>query len=274
MNAMIRKVKNSIILGLFMLISVASLAQDDKEKIVVPLTTPGKAGTLEVGLVYGSIKVTGYDGKDVIVTTFMKNKGYHSEATKGGMKRIENRSMQMTVEEKDNNVQISTDSWNHTLGIEVLVPSNFSLKLSTVNDGDILVDNVKGEIEANNVNGEIKMTNISGSALLNTVNGDVFINFKEVTAGKPMAFTTLNGDVDVTFPPLAKFNLKMKSEQGEIYSDFDFETIKVDPRVENVNKGNYKKYTIESWVNGKVNGGGPEMLLKTMNGDILIRKSK
>ena len=40
-------------------------------------------------------------------------------------------------------------------------------------------------------------------------------------ADKAMAFTSFNGPVDVTLPATIKANLKMRSDQGEIFTDFD-----------------------------------------------------
>ena len=40
----------------------------------------------------------------------------------------------------------------------------------------------------------------------------------------------------------------------------------------NASGGSYK-VKVEQWVNSKINGGGPEMLFKTFNGDIIIRSN-
>ncbi len=36
-----------------------------------------------------------------------------------------------------------------------------------------------------------------------------------------MSFSTMNGDVDVTMPGDVKARVKLKSDNGEIYSDFE-----------------------------------------------------
>ena len=43
----------------------------------------------------------------------------------------------------------------------------------------------------------------------------------QVTPNREMAFTSLNGTVDVTLPAATKANLRLRSSNGEIYSDFD-----------------------------------------------------
>ena len=43
------------------------------------------------------------------------------------------------------------------------------------------------------------------------------------------------------------------------------------PKVDRSTQGSFK-VTIENWVYGKVNGGGPEFMFNNMNGNIYIRK--
>ncbi|MDB5211556.1 MAG: hypothetical protein JWQ30_2383, partial [Sediminibacterium sp.] len=69
--------------------AMAKQATDQKEQLVVPLSEPGKPFKLNVGLINGSIKVTGYEGKDVVIdiSTDDKRKGDRKESA-NGMKRI------------------------------------------------------------------------------------------------------------------------------------------------------------------------------------------
>ncbi len=59
--------------------------------MVVPLSEPGKPVTLEAHLMRGSIKVIGYEGKDVIVQVHMdssKEEEEDRDDDSKGMKRI------------------------------------------------------------------------------------------------------------------------------------------------------------------------------------------
>lgn len=265
-----------VLLLIISLIFSKKIAAQDNEKIVVPLAQPGKAGYLEVNLFSGSIKVTGYSGKEVIVIAESKETDHEEHGEKKeaqGMKRIKNNSMELEVEEKDNKVEVRSNSMQN-MNLTIQVPYNFSLNLKTVNEGDLIVENVTGEIEADNVNGEIKMKDIGGSAVLNTVNGGIDVFFKEIDKGKPMAFTTLNGDLNISFPADIKSTIKMRSEMGEIYTDFDIQPSSNAGKVEKVQDGKGTKYKLEKWITGNVNGGGPEYTFKTMNGNIYIKKRK
>jgi DUF4097 and DUF4098 domain-containing protein YvlB len=142
-----------------------------------------------------------------------------------------------------------------------------------VNDGEVTVENVTGELEVNNVNDKITLTNISGSVVANTVNGDVNVTFKSVDPKASMAFSTLNGDVNVTLPADTKANLKLKSDNGDVFSDFDIDIDKTPSKVDKTNEPGMYKIKKDDWVYGKINGGGPEMMMKNMQGDIYVKKA-
>ncbi|HTP80599.1 MAG TPA: hypothetical protein VMM57_09370 [Bacteroidota bacterium] len=90
-----------------------------------------------------------------------------------------------------------------------------------------------------------------------------------------MSFSSLNGEIDVTFPSTIKATLSMKTEQGEIYSDFDIAMDNSAPKVEEGGKGKGRYHvSVEHTMRGKVNGGGAEIQFKNYNGDIYIRKGK
>lgn len=262
----------------FTAISAPLMAQGDlKEQLSIPLTDPAKPGTLKVHLVSGSIRVTGYNGNQVVIdaSTKQPDKPEKPKENAEGMKRIsKNGALDISATEENNVVNVSSKLFNTKMELNIKVPMKFSLNVGTVNNGDILIENVDGEMEITNVNGDIRLTNISGSAVANTVNGLLKVNFKTVDTKSPMAFSTLNGNVDVTLPPTAKFDVKLKSDQGDIYSDFDVDVDKgVQQATKTVKDGMYK-VSIEDWVKGKVNGGGSEIMMKNMNGNIYLRKAK
>jgi hypothetical protein len=283
---MITKIK--LIGCLFLLFSFYMKGQDS-EQLSIPLTYPNKPGTLKLGVINGSIKVKGYDGIEVLIdassndgedgngarTSRHQNRGRNDKGN--GMKKIsKSNGFGVSAEEKNNVIEAGVDNPNSDIDIVVSVPRNFSLQLSNVNGSDIIVENVNGNHEISNVNEGIVLKNVGGSVLANTINGDINVSFTTVTPDTPMAFTNLNGDIILTFPPSMKANVKAQTENGEIYSDFDLamsnETSKKQV-TKDTKKGMYK-IVKDDWVKGSINGGGPEILLKTMNGDLFIKKGK
>lgn len=263
-------------LFILLIVSGGRLLAQGTQQLVVPLSEPGKPFTLEARLFHGSIKVSSYEGKDVIVDV-QADTGRGMEDDEGGaMKRIgTGGGLDIKAEEEENRVHINSGMSRKLLGITVKVPQgSTSIKLGTVMDGDVTVTNVSGEIEISNVNGAISAHGISGSVVANTVNGSIIVDFKSVNPKAPMAFSTINGKVDITFPGDVKADVKLKSDQGQMYSDFDIVVDKTQPKVQKNDEGHYHRIVIEDWVFGKINGGGPEMMIKTMQGNIYIRKAK
>ncbi|RYU79766.1 DUF4097 family beta strand repeat-containing protein [Hymenobacter persicinus] len=253
-------------------------AQNKDQQLVVALSSPGKPGTLHLKLVGGSIRVEGYGGKEVVIDVnghAGRDRGGDSNETSNGMRRISKvNGLDVTAQEKANHVYVRSQPGPQPVDFTIKVPRQFSLQIGTVNDGNITVDNVSGELEVSNVNGSIQLTDVAGSAVLNTVNGSVVARFTDVTPNAPMAFSSVNGKIDVTFPAKAKTAVKLKSEHGDIYSDFDLTVDGGAPKVTRTAKDGTYRVNVDNWTYGKINGGGAEVMMKTLNGNIYIRKAK
>ncbi|WP_188766621.1 hypothetical protein [Emticicia aquatilis] len=273
------KSQKTIFAALMLMLSASFYAQSqEREQLTVPLSDPAKEVKLNVNLITGSIKVMGYDGKDIIIDAIAPvSEKKQTRERADGMKKIStNDGFEIVAREQNNIVNVSTDRVNMKVNLTIKVPRKASLKLKTINDGDIYVESVAGNHEISNINGEIKMKNVAGSVVANTINENIIINFTDITPNTPMAFTTLNGNVDVTFPANLKANVKLKSDMGEVLTDFDIDVDKTAAKVKQTadkEKGLYKIQKDE-WTYGKINGGGPEIMMKTMHGDVLIRKIK
>lgn len=263
----------------FLIGSWVAMAQEGiNEQLVVPLSSPGETGELKVNQINGDIYVEGYDGQEVIIDATFRSNNEEKEREKDrsappGMKRISSNPVKITAKEDNNVVNVNTQSWKRRTDLKIKVPSNFDLHLHTIH-GVIDVTSVQGTLEVSGVNGGIKLDEISGTVVCNTVNGEVNVRFVKIDSDTPMSFVTLNGNVDVTLPGSANVSTKMKSDQGEIYTDFDMEMKSGKPQVKrgrDCDDCNYE-ISINPWVFGEINNGGPEFTFKNMNGDILIRK--
>jgi hypothetical protein len=263
----------------------------ESNRVVVPIEDSSRPVQLRAHLLNGSITVKGYDGKDVIVEAKVREgdgrgegegRG-HGEGKGGegrgseGMKRVPMSSTGLSIEAENNQVRVSADTIHRTVDLTLTVPVHSSLSLHTVNDGNITVAGVEGELDVNNINGAVTLKDISGSAVAHALNGRVLVTFKRIDAQKPMAFSSMNGDVDVTFPADLKATVSMRSDRGDVYSDFDIQLQPATPQPATVedNRGKGGKYVVkvEKTVRGTINGGGPEIQFKNFNGSIYIRKA-
>jgi DUF4097 and DUF4098 domain-containing protein YvlB len=96
-----------------------------------------------------------------------------------------------------------------------------------------------------------------------------------VDGSKPLAFSTLNGVVDVTLPADLKADLTVKSSHGAVYSDFDV-TLGRSRSVTERNGSPDGRYRIriDETIRGTINGGGVDLTIHTLNGAVYIRKKK
>jgi DUF4097 and DUF4098 domain-containing protein YvlB len=232
--------------------------------------------SLRAHLVSGSITVKGADVKEVIVEAHARHEEEKGEGRAQGMKRIPMTSTGLNIEAENNQVRISTDSVQRTVDLTITVPTHTSLSLHTVNDGNIFVSGVDGEFDVNDVNGEVDLKNIGGSVVAHALNGHVVVSFNRIDPQKPMAFSSLNGDIDVTFPADLKANVSMRTDNGEVYSDFDIKLQATAPQQtvedDRAHGGKYK-VKVDKNVRGTINGGGQEMQFKNFNGNIYIRRA-
>jgi hypothetical protein len=261
---------------------LTGLAQEPTpDKVNVPLSDPSRPAVVHASLMNGGITVTGYNGKEVIVEARARGSEAGREAKPDrkaeGMRRLDTHGSGLSVEEQDNEVHIGVRTMNRTVDLNIQVPFNTSLKLRCLNDGDIRVERVSGEVDVDDLNGGVKLSNISGAVVAHSLNSDVVVTLDQVTPGKSMSFSTMNGDVDVTLPAEVKARVKMKSDNGEIYSDFDVrpETNPASPKVsETHGKDGRFRVQFDKVTYGSINGGGPEMQFTTFNGKIYLRKKK
>lgn len=247
------------------------------DKLTASFSDPGRPGRVNVSVLNGSITVTGYDGKDVQIESTGASKrisGRSNDSRSRGMIRLSGGASGLEVEEKNNVMHVDCGSIGSTVEMVLRVPQKTSLNLSVVNYGNIRVDNVEGDLEIQNVNGGIGLNNVSGSVTANSVNKDVKVVFDRVNPRKPMSFSSVNGDIDVTFPSSVKANVKLKSDMGEIFTDFQMEVDRRTEKTEEDDRPNGGKYRIQidRSFYGLINGGGPEYQFYTFNGDIYLRK--
>jgi hypothetical protein len=257
--------RNSALLGMTLMVCSLGLAQDpNSERVVVPARDSTHARKVDVSLMGGSITVKSYAGKEVIVEARGRGADPGRDAGKAteGMHRLDLPPRGLSVEEENNVVTVRMRNLQPA-AVTISVPPDTSLKLRTMN-GEITVEGVKGELDVNSHNGTIVLTNVSGSVLANTMNGTMKVAMDSVDPNKPLSFSSMNGTIDVTLPADLKANVKLATDHGQIYSDFDVK----------LGGGATTPKAMGSTVNGTITGGGTEAAFKTFNGTIYLRKKK
>jgi len=268
--------------------SFSALAQDSaNDRVVIPARNSSHPRMVNIHTLNGGVTVKAYAGRDVVVESHESTRtGRDRERARGressrapaevdGLKRLDlPGNAGLEIDEEDNVINIRTRP-THNVDVVVSVPRDTSVKVHCTNGGDIVVEGVHGEIDVNNLNGRITLTGISGTVVAHSLNGGIKATIDRVDAAKPISFSTLNGEVDVTLPSDFRANMKMKTDNGDIYSDFDvkLDSARNKPVIEPSNDGRFHMKA-DRTVYGTVNGGGQEASFTTFNGRISIRKKK
>src|SRR5262245_2657954 len=272
-------------------------ASQSAQQLTVPLSDPARPATLKLDLMWGGVTIRGTNRKDVLIDAqtsderrggrgrgrvyvdggggiFVIGRRGRGGADTTGLRRL-TQSGGFTLEESNNQITVSSGSSNRGVDFTIEVPTRTNLTLSTLNDGPIVVENIDGEIGVNNMNEAVTLTNVGGSVVANAHNGKLTVVMTRVAPDKPMAFTSFNGPIDVTLPQSVKANLKLRSDHGEIFTDFDVQVRPASAPPSTSVRGPDGRIHIDvnQSIQGAVNGGGPEFELRSFNGNIYVRKA-
>jgi len=254
------------------LILIFGLHGAAQERVVVPVRDTSRPLVVDARTTFASITVKTYNGKEVIVETEGEREhGHRAPESIDGLKRIDVPERGLEVEEENNTVNVRLAA-QHMGAVVISVPVDTSLHLHSTH-GHITADGVHGEVDATGTNGGITLTNISGTVVANTTNGTIKATMDRVEPGKPIAFSSTNGSIDVSLPADFKANVKLLSVRGAIYSDFDMKLTGGGAVTEpNTTPEGKFRVRFDRTITGTINGGGTEASFQTVNGRILLRK--
>jgi hypothetical protein len=260
--------------------------QTEKEVIKKTLQFPqgGSRREIVVDNINGSVNVIGYEGNDIQLVVHRTTYGTSPERLQEGKEKV-----RLDIREEPGKVILYVDApwrcpdghgtyrdnghygYDADFDFDVRVPYGSTIAVSTVNKGEVSVENMTGDFEVSNVNGGIEMTGIAGTGSASTVNGKVEVQFKKNPEGR-CGFRTINGSIEVRVPDDLSADLKFKTMNGEMYSDFDVTTLPQQvPTLEKSGKRTIYRGGEYSVV--RAGKGGPEMRFETLNGDIRILRS-
>jgi hypothetical protein len=232
--------------------------------------------------VFGSVRVTAHDRDSVDMTATETIRGDLQADIDRARAQVELRTesepgrVAFRVRDVDENGSRRErwnrwDDFNVEYDIQIRVPRGAAVDLATVNDGDIVVDGVRGEFEVSNVNGAVRLTGLRGGGRASTVNGNIEATF-ERTPEVATLYKTINGRIEVTFPQDLAADLEFKTMHGEIYTDFEAEPVVRQATAERARDGG-RMLRMDQSAAVRVGGGGPAHAFQTMNGDIYVRKA-
>jgi hypothetical protein len=262
------------------------LQADVEEKQTIRKTLPA-AQRLEVDSIWGSIRVSGYDGGEVQMTAI---ETIHADSP--SKLADARRDVKLDISQQDGKTRFYVDGpfrdhckdgshgvhWDGNPGYEVKyefeikVPRHTTYELRTVNEGGIHVDGVSGDFEVHNVNGSIEMLNVAGSGTARTVNGGVTALF---TANPRAAstFASINGAIDLAFQPDLAADFRIKTFNGGVFTDFDMTALPT-RLVSNESSAGRQRFKADAYTSTRVGHGGPVVQIDGFNGEIRIHHAK
>ncbi|MBS1680512.1 MAG: hypothetical protein JST48_02265 [Bacteroidetes bacterium] len=285
-----------ILIGMLLLSRVA-LAQTFTDKITRELKfeKPGINNTLVLANLNGSMNVRGYEGDKIIIEAERIIKAKSEARLEQGKKEIQLKQIDrldtliIYVGGGCNHFTYRKNSkhgagwgyhWNcndeecnppydYTFNFSVKVPVGLNIEVSTVNDGNVFIENIKGAVSANNVNGSIKLTSIQSTTYASTINGNVDVDYSR-NPSQDCKYYSLNGDINALFEKGLAADVSFKSFNGDLYTNVQ--------RLESLSalvekKQSEEGYSIKIGRNRfKVGQGGANLDFETFNGDVIVKE--
>lgn len=239
---------------------------------------------IEVDNIWGSIRVVASEGNDAVV---IAKEAFQASGPEE-LQRMR-QEIKLDLSQRDSTVRAYVDgpfrcncrdgeggwrrgfsrNYEPRFDFEIRAPRTAALWLRTVNKGEIFVDGFSGDFDAENVNGGIELANMSGSGHARTVNGPVRARFRENPKAKT-SFGSINGEIDLVFRPGLSADLRLKTFNGKIYSDFVVDALPARPGTTEKKEGK-TVFRADRYTGARIGAGGPEILIDGFNGDIRIR---
>ena len=294
--------KKGVQLILAMLPCLMAQAQTFTETIRKELSFEKKSETNALMLfnVSGDVKVNGYDGDKIVIEVEKKIVGKTQERLEVGKKEIQlgvldradtlivytvgicnsfgKTTKQRNWRSKWNGYGYNWDDCNgrdcekhydYEMNFSVKVPRNIHVLISTVNNGDVVIENTGKSVVADNVNGSIRLTNIAGATNASTINGNVDLSYVSNPPGDSRYYS-LNGDINANFKKGLTADLSFESFNGDLYTNVEqLESMPVSMEKKSTAKG--VKYKIGG-TRYRIGKGGVHLDFETFNGDVYLKE--
>ena len=262
-------------------------AQEFRETINRQFTPKKDAATSIMAIfnVFGSVKVEGYPGKEVIIEVDKILSAKNSTVLEMGKKEF-----RLEFEQSDDSIIAYIaepfDSRPHgnrnerhrdldyefKLEFKVKVPYNMHLDVSTITGGAIVIQNVSGNLNVHNVNGDLTLVNAKGNTNAGTVNGNVSVSYSENPSGNS-SYHTINGDIRVEYRADLSADLQFRSMHGEYYTDFPNVEVLPPATIRNEEEeGDGTVYKLRKITAIRIGSGGKLFEFETLNGNVYIKK--
>lgn len=215
-----------------------------------------------------NIKVKATKSAELAITT---NKAFSTPERAKGLKPLyndasDNTGIGLDVQNTSNGIVIKRASGQNA-DYTFEIPYNFDLYVELgFQSGNISLNSFSGEAEIESKISDVKITNMTGPLTINSISGNIEVDYSSDEIKGPSTLNTVSGDIDVTLPKTANLDIELNTLTGEVYVS--------DPKKFTANdKKNEGLYHIGGQnQQTKYNGGGEELNLITVSGNIYFRE--
>ena len=126
------------------------------------------------------------------------------------------------------------------------------------------------------ISGNINAENIRGAVFAYSVDGDISVILNKLKKNGALYFSSVGGDIDLTLPKDTKADIMARTMDGDVYSGFEGE-ITVGREIDDDTAtpeahNNFSRIFQSNYITTRINGGGQEIYLNTIDGNVYIRK--
>jgi hypothetical protein len=210
-------------------------------------------GDVEIVNAFGRIDVTGASGTQVEVVAERTARAMTDDDARKVLAQV-----QMVEGVTGNRVRLEAkapagEGRRVEVKYHIKVPASMNVRLQNAN-GAVEVVGVTGRVKVESDNGAVSGRQLAGAVEANTTNGSVRLEVDGVAAGGIRA-EAVNGTVELTLPSGAKADVQATCVNGRV----GVEGLKIDG-----------PETTRRRVEGRLNGGGPKVVLETTNGRVQL----
>ena len=211
----------SFVVAAALALVLVAVARAEPAVSTIKFSDPAKPGTVKILAARGDIRITGADTPEITVRS--EAKAVTKAPRQDGL-RVLTPSSSFALTEKDNVVTLDgiSGGWSGSSADYTLtVPRGTSVNVQNSWGGDITCSGTTGDVEIKSMNGEIRLDDIAGGVLVETLNGEIRATIRALQENKPLSFTSMNGEVVLRLPAAAKANVRLRTQNGSVLTDFD-----------------------------------------------------
>ena len=229
------------------------------------------------------LEVVGYTGSKVVFMSDYEDDD--SSERKRGLKLLnadglnDNTGLGIAVSREGNTIvasQITSDCTCEKISVKVPRNVNVSIVSSSHDGNKILVKDFENELEISTNYHDIELENVTGPMAVKTLYGNIEGKFSRLSQTGSVSIYSVYELVDITLPKDAKANVSLSTPYGDVYTNANI-TVNKAQKISTGNgaggSGSVCSPSVKSSaINGKINGGGVELSIKSSYEDIYLRQ--